>query len=337
MSKRRTKIPTPTWEHEQSGFTRRLEANRWQLWATAGVVLLVFASLGVIGWAFLSDYIADQQRPGSLALRVAEQEINVRDYTDRAVLKVEDVGSPNAVVVIPLLNQDLIEEMMLLQFADERSVTATDDEIDGDIATKLGIAADDPNFDARLQEELTRNGLTEEEYRNISRASILKTKATASFQVEIPATLPSINYREIQVADQSTADDLVAQLNEGADFGQLAADNSINQTSAQAGGEKGWVAQGVLGESADAVLFALEPGEITTFFESNSVFVYQVTEKSEAREVSEADNIRLGELAYQDWLIEKLDGVDITNEMDTETGNPDKIGYVIDHANLTVN
>ena len=49
MSKRRTKIPTPTWEHEQTGITRKLDANRWQIWATAGILVLVFASLGVIG------------------------------------------------------------------------------------------------------------------------------------------------------------------------------------------------------------------------------------------------------------------------------------------------
>ena len=337
MSKRRTKIPAPTWEHEHTGITRKLEANRWQLWATAGIVLLVAASLGVIGFAFLSDYIEDQQRPGSLGLRVADRELTVEDYTKRAVLKVEQIGTSNASVVISVLNQDLIEEMVLLQFADEQSATATDDEIREDIAIKLGIAADDANFDARLQEELVRNGLTEEQYRDISRAAVLKTNVTAQFQVEIPETLPSVNYREIEVEDQETADGLVAQLNEGAEFGPLATENSINQTSAENGGEKGWVAEGVLDESAEAILFALEPGEITTFLGPNSVFVYEVTEKSDAHEVSETDNISLGDQAYADWLADKLLEIDFENEMDTQTGDPDKIGYVVDHADLLVN
>ena len=340
MAKRRTKIPAPTWEHEHTGITRKLEANRWQLWATVGILLLVVASLGVIGFAFLADYIEDQQRPGSLALRVDERELSVEDYTKRAVLKGEQVGTFNATLVVSLLNQDLIEEMMLLQFADEQSVTATDDEIHDDIASTLGISADDSNFDARLQEELSRNGLTEEQYRDISRASILKLKVTVGFQAEIPETLPSVNYREIQVSDMETADGLVTQLNEGAEFGPLAAENSINQTSGQAGGEKGWVAEGVLDENTEAVLFALEPGEITTFTldtSGNSFFVYEVTEKSDAQEVSITDNIRLGELAYSEWLEERVLDADIENEMDTQIGDPDKIGYVVDHANLTTN
>ena len=337
MSKRRTKIPRPTWEHEQTGITRKLEANRWQLWATVGIVLLVIASLGVIGWGFLAGYIEDQQRPGSLALRVADRELTVEDFTKRAALKAEQVGSTNASAVISLLNQDLVEEMMVLQFADERSVTATDDEIRDDIAITLGITADEANFDARLQEELERNGLSEEQYRDISRAAVLKTKLTAQFQSEVPATLPSVNYREIEVEDQETADGLVAQLNEGAEFGPLATETSTNQTSAENGGEKGWVAEGVLDDSTEAILFALEPGEITTFSGSNSVFVYEVTEKSDAHEVSESDDIRLGGQAYRDWLADKLVDIDIENEMDPQTGDPDKIGYVVDHAELTVN
>ena len=337
MSKRRTKIPAPTWEHEHTGITRKLEANRWQLWATAGIVLLVAASLGVIGFAFLSDYIEDQQRPGSLALSVVDRELTVEDYTKRAVLKVEEFGTSNATIVISSLNQELIEEMILLQFADEQSATATDDEIREDIALALGISADDSNFDARLQEELARNGLTEDQYLDISRAAVLKTNMAAQFQAEIPETLPSVNYREIEVNDQETADGLVAQLNEGAEFGPLATEISINQASAQDGGEKGWVAEGALDESAEAILFALEPGEITTFLGPSSVFVYEVTEKSDAHEVSTTDNIRLGEQAYADWLNDTLADIDIENEMDIQIGDPDKIGYVVDHADLLVN
>ena len=337
MSKRRVKIPTPTWEHEQTGITQKLHANRWQIWATAVILLLVFASLGVIGWAYLADYIGDQQRPGSLGLRVAEQELTVSDYTKRAVLKTEELSTDNAAIVIPVLSQDLIEEMILLQFADEQSVDATDEEVREEVAATLGITADDSNFDARLQEELERNGLTEEQFLGIAQASVLGIKVTGGFQAEVPDELPSINYRQIEVADLETADAIVIQLDEGAEFGSLAADVSINEASAQDGGEMGWFAKGVLDENIDAVLFALEPGEVTTFLGANSVFVFEVTDKSDAREVSDADSIRLGDLAYADWLDAKALEIEIKNEMDTQTGDPDKIQYVVIHANLTVN
>ncbi len=333
MSKRRIKIPTPTWEHESTGITRKLEANRWQLWATVGIILLVVASLSVVGWSFLSDYIEDQQRPGSLGLRVADRELTVSEYSQRASLFVEEFGISDAATIIPALNADLIEEALLLQFADERSVTASEDEVRAEIASKLGIEADDANFDARFEEELTRTGLSEEDFTDIARADVLLVNLIDSFQAEVPDSLPSVDYREILVADQETADDLVSQLDGGADFAILA-EQSIDTIAAAEGGDKGWVPEGFLGESAQSVLFALEVGEITTFSSGQFVSIYEMLEKSDSHAVTDSQKETLARSAYSDWLVEKQESVEIENAMDVSTGDGDKIGYVIDHANL---
>jgi len=336
MSKRRTKIPAPTWEHEHTGITRKLEANRWQLWATACIVLLVAAALGVIGFAFLSDYIEDQQRPGSLGLRVAERELSVEDYTLRTTLFVEQIGTNRASSVIPAVTASLIEEALILQFADERSVTASEDDIRAEIATALGIDAEDTNFDARLQEEVDRSGLSEEEIMETARADVLLVNLIEAFRSEVSDSLPSVNYREIQVADQETADDLVAQLNDGADFATLA-EQSLDTLAATAGGDKGWVPEGILDESVESGLFALEVNEITTIASANTVSVYEVLEKSDSHEVEDGQKETLARSAYTEWLIEKQGSVEIVNEMDLQTGDGDKINWVIDHAFLTRN
>lgn len=334
MAKRRAKIPTPTWEHEQTGITRKLEANRWQLWATVGIVLLVVASLGVIGWGYLSDYIDDQQRPGSLGLRVADRELTVEEYSQRASLFAEQFGITSAASVIPALNADLIEEALLLQFADERSVTASEDEVRAEIASTLGIEADDANFDARFEEELTRTGLSEEQYTDLARGDVLLESMRESFISEVADSLPSVNYRQIQVADQETADGLLAQLDEGADFATLAAENSLDTISGEDGGEIGWVPEGFLDATAESILFGLEVNEITTFTTGSAVFIYEVLEKSDSQEVAEDHRDTLGRAAFLDWLIEKQGSVEIVNEFDVQTGDADKLGYVISHANL---
>ncbi|MCH7953004.1 MAG: SurA N-terminal domain-containing protein [Chloroflexi bacterium] len=332
MSKRRTKIPTPTWEHEQTGITRKLDANRWQIWATAGILVLVFAALGVIGWAYLADYIDDQQRPGSLGLRVADSELTVAEYTTRASLFAEEFGIATATTIIPALNAALVEEALLLQFADELSATASDDEVRAEIASRLGIEADDVNFDARFEEELTRTGFSEEDFRDMARAAVLVVGVRDSFASEVAKSLPSVNYRQIQVADQDAADDLVAQLDAGADFVTLATEDSLVLDAVA--GEPVWVPEGVLDPTEEAVLFGLAVNEITTFSSTNAVFVFQVLEKSESREVAEDHRITLGGAAYAAWLIEKQESVVIVNEFDLQLGNPDKVAYVISHANL---
>jgi parvulin-like peptidyl-prolyl isomerase len=334
MSKRRTKVPTPTWEHEHTGITRKLDANRWQIWATAGIVLLVFASLGVIGWAYVSDYIDDQQRPGSLGLRVADRELTVAEYTQRASLYSEEVGVATATTIIPAVNAALIEEALLLQFADELSVTASDDEVRAEIALRLGIEPDDANFDAALEEELARIGVSEQEFTDLARSAVLLLGVQESFASEIAESLPSVNYRQINVGDQDTADDVVAQLEAGADFVALATEHSLILDAVV--GEAAWVPQGVLEDADEAVLFGLAVNEITTLTIATGVVIYQVLEISESREVAEEHRTALGAALYLDWLIEKQESVVIVNEFDLQLGNPDKVAYVISHANLDV-
>jgi len=228
----------------------------------------------------------------------------------------------------------LIEEALLLQFADELSVTASDDEVRAEIASRLGIGVDEANFDARVEEELVRTGFSEEEYTDLARADVLLEGMRDLFISEVADSLPSVNYRQIQVADQETADDLLAQLDEGADFATLAAESSLDTISGEAGGEIGWVPEGVLGESEESVLFALEVNEITTFTTGSAVFIYEVLEKSDSHEVAEDHRDTLGRAAYLDWLIEKQSSVEVVNEFDIQTGDADKLNYVIIHANL---
>jgi len=336
---RRRKIPTPSWEHQQPGtLGRRLDASAWKLWATAGVILLVIASLGVVGWGFLSDYIEDQNRPGSTAIKVEDREYSVRDFTRRAQLYVsQNGGQNNAFIVVPTVSADLIEEALLLKFAAEKNVEATDDEVKAEIATTLGITADDPNFDARFQEDLTTTELTEQQYGDMARADVLKTKLTEVFKSEVPDTLPSVHFRQIQVTDQATADDIVTQLNDGADFAALYAEHQQGFTEDDTtGGDGGFVPEGYLDDATEGILFSLEPNEVTTYPTQSAVFVYQLLEKSDTQTVTDDQKNTLSANGYTEWLQEKRDGSDITNELDVSDANidQDKYFYVLEHAAL---
>ncbi len=73
-----------------------------------------------------------------------------------------------------------------------------------------------------------------------------------------------IQISHILVETEEEADDLIAQLNEGADFAELAQNYSIDTASAQQGGDVGTVNEDTsfVSEFKEAAL-ALEPGEIT--------------------------------------------------------------------------
>ena len=67
---------------------------------------------------------------------------------------------------------------------------------------------------------------------------------------------------------KAQADDLKAQLDDGADFGELATENSDDTGSAQQNGELGYVSKGQMVEEFETALFELEPGEISEPVES---------------------------------------------------------------------
>jgi len=332
---RQRRIPTPSWERDHG--IGDLSGSRVQLIAIVGVIILIVAALGIGGFAVLEKYELKPRRiPGSTALAVGDHKYSVREFTNRTkMFSTQLSGTTNASIILPAVNNQLQNEAINLQFAEEKGVTATDDEIRAEIATTLSIGADDPNFDTRFQEELTTTGLTEEQYRNFAKANVLQTKLQSVFQAELPATLESVHYRQIVVADQATADTLKTQIDGGADFAALAAANSTDATTKDAGGDAGWAPRGFLNSNVESLLFALDINQVVAQKSASNVTIYQLLEKDPAHPVEEDKKSTLTGNEFRKWQTEKKASITIDDDMDLTTGNGDKIRYVFDNAGLT--
>ncbi|MDO8614246.1 MAG: peptidylprolyl isomerase [Dehalococcoidia bacterium] len=336
MPKRR-KIPTPVWERDHGAISRPFAGRSPRFFGAVAVVLLIVAALGLIGFGFLSDYIQDRNRPGSAALQIDDSEYTVREFASRLKTFVQQSGGAGSQgaqpqVAIPSLVEQLIAETVLLRFASEKEQGATDQEVNEEIAKQLGVTADDPNFQTRVQEELVRNGLAEQQYRDKIKATVLFKKLSDKFTAELPAAAESVHYRQIQVATLVEADALLAQIEAGADFAELASQKSGDGATKDIGGDAGWVPRGFLDKATEDALFALDASHITTFPTETGAFVYQVLEKQADRPLDEDKKSVLSGKAMQEWLKEKRDGLTITNAMDTTSGDADKIKYVVKHA-----
>ena len=126
-----------------------------------------------------------------------------------------------------------------MRFASEMGLSATEDEIQDEIASRMGINKEDPTFATRFQEELNRTKSTEDEYREVATAAVLRRKALEKFKNDVPASTEQINYRQIAVASQTEADDLRAQIEGGADFAALAKEKSLDSATKENGGSAG--------------------------------------------------------------------------------------------------
>lgn len=302
------------------------------------VVLVALAAVGLVGYGFFSDWRADQQRPGSTALRVGDTEYTVKYYTERLRTLVEEAGAATQqgqpAEALPRLTDQLIIEAIVLRFAGDLGQTATEEEVNSAIATILQLpTVDDPNFQTAFQTELANSGLTEEQYREMVRVTVLQLKVSDQFQAELPATAESVHYRHIIVDAQTVADDLRTQIEGGADFAQLAKEKSLDTQATTDGGDKGWAPKGVFPAECEETVFALEVGKLATCPLRSTLFVvYQVTETQSDRPIDEVNRPALTEKAVLDWLVEKQATLEIVNNMEPVTLDNDKVRYAIEHA-----
>jgi parvulin-like peptidyl-prolyl isomerase len=111
--------------------------------------------------------------------------------------------------------------------------------------------------------------------------------------------------------DLDRLNELKRQVDSGADFAELARDNSESET-AGAGGDLGWVARGQLDSSLIDAIFAAELGETTPVVtvENDGLYLFKIL----AEEVRTPEGRQLEQLrstAFSDWYDARKDAVEI--------------------------
>jgi foldase protein PrsA len=234
---------------------------------------------------------------------------------------------------LPAISDILIQEEIVRRFAGEKDVTVTDDEIREEIASRLGITADDESFDDVFQQELLRSELSETDYRQMIEADVVTDKLQEKFLAEVPASAESVHYRQIVVSEQERADELVAEIEAGGDFAALAAENSLDPETKDDGGDVGWIPRGVLDASAEELIFPLEVDEITVIPTPQGVLIIEMLAKAGDHPVEGDQKEPLATRLFDDWTEDKKQSVSIVNNMDISGDfDQDKVQWAIEHA-----
>lgn len=101
-----------------------------------------------------------------------------------------------------------------------------------------------------------------------------------------------VRARQIIVADEAAADQLLADLKAGADFAALARERSLDGNSSEQGGDLGWIPRGNNPPEFDEVAFSAPLNTLTKATSQLGSHVIEVLERQESRAFDDFEHLR---------------------------------------------
>ena len=233
------------------------------------ISLLVFAILTVI---LIISTIASYPKfdhTGTADIGDAIATVNGEGIT-QAMVDAEYAKIPEAyqaMVTDEIILDQIINEMVLLQEADSKGMTSTTEEVDEIIATtmmQLGLSEED--LAARLAEQgMQIDDLKALYLKQLKITKLMEAEVLPNIEVSDDALEEfydsRIRARHILVNTAEEAEDIIDQLNDGADFAELAGELSEDPGSPD--GDLGEFGKGQMVQPFEEAAYALEIGDIT--------------------------------------------------------------------------
>lgn len=199
----------------------------------------------------------------------------------------------------------LIERELIAQAAERLGIAVTDDMVQAEVAALRESVGGNDNLAAWL----TANQWTEADFAAALQSEMVTEQVVTAVTADVPAAVPQVRARYIQVDDAALAQSLLDQIRAGSDFGALATQNSLDQVTAPLGGDLGYFARGsLLVPQLEEAAFALAIGEtsevvaVTDADGQTTYYIIQVTERDEERPLPAELRYNLLEQAFDDWL-----------------------------------
>lgn len=304
----------------------------------------------LLGALFLGTAAQAEVQSLNRVVAIVDNDVVMQSQLDARLREVQQTIAQRGAALPPehVLSQQVLERLIIeniqLQIGDRSGIRITDEELNqaiGTIAQRNGmsieqfraaLAADGLSYtDARdqVRREMIisrvrqrrvaeRIQVTDQEVQNFLASDMGKMQLSEEFRLAnilIPVT-EAASPEDIQAADRR-ARELYQQLQQGADFQQLAIASSASETALE-GGEMGWRKAGQLPPPFDAMISALPIGQVTEPMRTPGGFIMikllekrggdsQVRDEVNVRHIlikpseirSEAETKRLVERLYQ--------------------------------------
>jgi parvulin-like peptidyl-prolyl isomerase len=202
----------------------------------------------------------------------------------------------------------LVENELIRQYAAGQGITISDEEVDAEIGLMIGEYGEE-YFNSWLQS----NYYSLDEFREELRLSLISQRLMPAVVDAVPTTAEHVHARHILVNTQADAESILAQLQGGADFAELAGRFSTDVTTRDRGGDLGWFPRGgLLVPEVEEVAFSQQAGQLSGVVPSAwGYHIVQTLEYDPAREVDPVIRDRLRQQAAEQWKEGLRSGADI--------------------------
>lgn len=145
--------------------------------------------------------------------------------------------------------ENLINQKLLLQEADKRGLAVTDEEVEKEINDLVETSYG--GNQSELETAVSQAGMTMDYFKQSKKEESIITKLQEDL-ANNPEIVDVIQAKHILVDTEDEANDIIAQLDSGADFSEIAKEKSTDTGSAAEGGELGYFA--VTGETTSKMV-----------------------------------------------------------------------------------
>ena len=165
---------------------------------------------------------------------------------------------------------------------------------------------------AESMDNFKSSGVSEATIRTAYENQLLREKLLEVITADTPRTQEQVWALHILVADKGKAATVMALLNHGSDFGELAKEFSTDTGSGAKGGDLGWFARGAMVAEFEEAAFSQEIGEISEPIKSE--FGYHIIQVlgHEERPLDATQYEASRQTAFTEWLAKAREEADIT-------------------------
>lgn len=293
------------------------------------LAVVVLAVLGLaIGIGYYVIYVIPLQHT---VIKVNDAEINI-DYLIRRML-IADPTDDIFTMIETITNEELIR-----QGAPRYGIEVTEDELMAELRNSArgeNETISETEFQSWYRDQRNESGLSDAEFKDLALTSIMGLRLQQFFAERVSTVAEQVHLHYILFSTYEDALEATVRLEDGENFADLARELSIDEASAELGGDMGWWPRDAMGIQYGTSfltppdwMFDLGIGQVSSpaMMDQESMIyaVFMVSERATARDIDEDLLEIVKSRQIEMWLSNEMSVQTITlhgrnNGFDSET------------------